>query len=132
MAEKKPRVRKAETVRERNEKVAIKAGLDSSKVKKRPVARAAKIVAAPLRPLAVLAKPFKIRPVKFVLKWISLILLPRYFRNSFRELRQVTWPDRRQTWKLTFSVLIFAVVFGFLVTLTDYGLDKVIRRIVLR
>lgn len=129
MADKKPRVRKIETVRERNEKAAVKAEAAAGKTAKRPLRRAAGTIGKPLR---VVAKPFKIRPVRFVLKWIGLILWPRYFRNAFKELRQVTWTSRRQTWKLTFAVLIFAVIFGFLVSITDYGLDKVIKRIVLR
>jgi preprotein translocase SecE subunit len=127
--QKTPRVRKSETVRERNEKVNAKAEQDASKVKKQPIRKTARAVGKPLR---VVAKPFKLRPVRFVAKWVGLILLPRYFRNAYKELRQVTWTSRRETWKLTFAVLIFAVVFGFLVTATDYGLDKVIRRIVLR
>jgi preprotein translocase SecE subunit len=130
---KKPRVRKIETVRERNEKVALKAEAKASKVKKRPVRAVARTVAKPFKaPARIAAKPFRLRPVRFVFRWLGRILWPRYFRNSFRELRQVTWPSRRETWKLTFAVLTFAVVFGFLVTITDFGLDKVIRRIVLR
>jgi len=129
MAEKKPRVRKIETVRERNEKASLKATASADKVKKQPVRKAARAIGKPLK---VVAKPFKVRPVRFVFKWLGRILLPRYFRNAFKELRQVKWPSRRETWKLTFAVLIFAVVFGFLVTITDYGLDKVIKRIVLR
>jgi len=130
--EKKARVRKAETVRERNEKATKKAEVDANKVKKQPIRKAAGVVIKPLSPLKVLARPFQVRPVRFVFRWLGRILLPRYFRNSFKELRQVTWTTRRQTWKLTFAVLIFAIVFGFLVTITDYGLDKVIKRIVLR
>lgn len=129
MADKQPRVRKIETVRERNEKATLKATADASKVKKRPLRRAARTVG---KPLGVVARPFKVRPVRFVFRWIGRILWPRYFRNAFKELRQVTWPSRRETWKLTFAVLIFATVFGLLVTITDFGLDKVIRRIVLR
>ena len=129
MAEKKPRVRKIETVRERNEKATLKASADAGKVKKRPVRTALRTAT---KPFGFVAKPFKLRPVRFVFKWLGLIVLPRYFRNAYKELRQVTWTSRRQTWKLTFAVLIFAVVFGFLVTVTDYGLDKIIKRIVLR
>ncbi len=127
--DKKPRIRKIETVRERNKKVALKAEADEAKVKKRPFKRAGTIAVSPIRAVS---RPFNIRPVRFVLHWIGLILVPRYFRNAFKELRQVQWPSRRETWKLTFAVLIFAAVFGVLVTLTDLGLDKVIRRIVLK
>lgn len=126
---KKPRVRKVETVRERNEKIALKAQAEASKVISRPVRKVAQKMASPFK---VIAKPLNTKPVRFATKWLGLILLPRYFRNSFKELRQVTWPSFKQTWKLTFSVLIFAIAFGTLVTLTDFGLDKVIRRIVLR
>jgi preprotein translocase SecE subunit len=129
MAEKKPRIRKIESVRERNEKATLKAESNASKVKKQPVRKTARAVG---RPFKFVTKPFKIRPVRFVFKWIGLILVPRYFRNAYKELRQVTWPSRRETWKLSFAVLIFAIIFGFLVTITDYGLDKVIKRIVLR
>lgn len=127
--DKKPRIRKTETVRERNEKVALKAEADAAKVKKRPLKRAGGIVA---NPFIVASKPFNVRPVRFVLRWIGRILVPRYFRNAFKELRLVKWPTRKETWKLTFAVLIFAVVFGVMVTLTDLALDKVIKRIVLR
>ena len=44
----------------------------------------------------------------------------------------VTWPTRKNTWKLTLAVLVFAIVFGILATLTDLALDKLIHRIVFR
>ena len=132
MAEKKPRVRKVETVRERNEKATLKAETSANKIKSRPVRKVAGAVAKPLRPLGVVAKPFRTRPVRFVGRWTGRILFPRYFRNSYRELRQVKWPTWKETWKLTFAVLSFAIVFAIFITGADYGLDKIIRRIVLR
>lgn len=125
----KPRIRKVETVRERNEKLSRKAETGTTKVKKRPIRRVGRAVA---RPVKAAARPFNKRPVRFIFRLLGKILLVGYFRNSYKELRQVTWPSRRETWKLTFAVLIFATVFGFLVAVTDYGLDKVIRRIVLK
>ena len=133
MADKQPRIRKVETVRDRNEKATAKAQANASKVKKQPVRRILHTVGKPMRkPASLAARRFKVRPVRFVFKWIGRILLPRYFRNSYKELRQVKWPSRRETWKLTFAVLIFATVFGALIAITDLGLDKIIRRIVLR
>lgn len=129
MAEKKPRIRKAETVRERNEKATLKATAEANRVRKQPIRRAGKVLSKPAR---VISKPFKVRPVKFVFRWIGRILLPKYFRNSYKELRQVKWPGRRESWKLTLAVLTFALVFGFFVTIVDYGLDKVIKRIIFR
>jgi preprotein translocase SecE subunit len=63
---------------------------------------------------------------------ISRILLPRYFRDSWRELRLVSWPSRKQSRDLTYAVLAFAIVFGGVVALVDYGLDKVFKGILLK
>lgn len=74
-----------------------------------------------------------------VLKWanrparvIGLVIFPKYLRNSFRELRLVTWPTWKQSRQLTFAVLIFAIVFGGSVALVDYGLDKLFRHILVK
>jgi preprotein translocase SecE subunit len=72
------------------------------------------------------------RPFRFVGRWIGLILWPPYFRNSARELMLVTWPNFRQTWRLTFAVLSFAAVFGLLIAGVDYGLDKLFKEVLLK
>ncbi len=59
-------------------------------------------------------------------------LVPAYFKNSFKELKQVTWPTRRETLKLTFAVFMFAIIFGIFITLVDYGLNSVFKRILLK
>lgn len=66
-----------------------------------------------------------------VFRIIGYILVPPYFRNSFKELQQVTWPNRKETLRLTGAVLAFATVFGILVTAVDYGLEKIFKRILL-
>src|SRR5579884_3231132 len=48
-------------------------------------------------------KPFRV---------IGKVLFPAYFRNSWRELKLVTWPNWKQSRQLTFAVLVFAVIFG--------------------
>jgi preprotein translocase SecE subunit len=58
--------------------------------------------------------------------------IPAYFRNSWKELRLVEWPDRKSTAKLTLAVFIFALVFGTLVAFADYGLDKLFRKVILK
>lgn len=58
-------------------------------------------------------------------------IFPRYFRDSWAELRQVVWPDRKQTVKLTTAVIVFALVFGVAVAIVDYGLDKLFRILIL-
>ncbi|HLB66423.1 MAG TPA: preprotein translocase subunit SecE [Candidatus Saccharimonadales bacterium] len=72
--------------------------------------------------ISMLLGPFKI--LKF--------LVPSYFKNSFKELKQVTWPGRRETIKLTFAVFMFAIGFGALITVTDYGLDQLFKKVLLK
>lgn len=70
-----------------------------------------------------------LRPLGF-LRFLRFIM-PPYFRNSWRELKQVTWPSRKETWQLTLAVFLFATIFGLVVAVTDFGLDKVFKRILL-
>jgi preprotein translocase SecE subunit len=67
-----------------------------------------------------------------VMRVLGRILLPRYFRNSWKELRQVTWPTFKQSRQLTGAVILFAVIFGVVVALLDFGLDKVFKQVLLK
>lgn len=58
-------------------------------------------------------------------------LVPRYFSESWQELRQVAWPTRRETLKMTLAVFIFSVLLSLIITIIDYGLDKVFRKVFL-
>ncbi|MEI6480759.1 MAG: preprotein translocase subunit SecE [Candidatus Saccharibacteria bacterium] len=129
--------RKLETVRERTEQT------NNAKPKSRIVARSARAASTPFRffgrliariarPFRFLLRPFKTRPVRFVGRVLSRVLLLRYFRDSWKELRLVTWPDRKETRQLTLAVFAFAIVFGLMVTVTDYGLDKVFKKLILK
>lgn len=130
----KPRIRKAETVRERTMKAAAKAEAKASKQPKRRriLGLLAKIFRPLKKPLYIISWPFRLRPVRFVGRVIGRILWPKYFRNAWKEIRQVTWPSRGDTWKLTLAVLIFALAFGLATAGVDWVLDKVIRRLVFR
>lgn len=55
-----------------------------------------------------------------------------YFVNSWRELRKVTWPNRKTTWKFTFTVIVFSAFFAALVSALDYGFDNLAQRIFLQ
>jgi preprotein translocase SecE subunit len=118
VADKKVRVRKAITVREQAQAARSK---DESSVK--PSKLAAYKTKLPktgiLRVLRLILLP---------LRW----LMPRYFVNSWREVKQVTWPSRRETWRLTLAVFIFAVVFGSLVAGVDKGLDILFKKVILK
>lgn len=59
-------------------------------------------------------------------KFIRVITKPfrafgRYLRDSWGELRQVRWPSRKATWKLTLAVIVYC---GILITII-MGLDLV-------
>lgn len=63
---------------------------------------------------------------------LGLIFWPPYFRNSWKELRQVTWPNGSQSRQLTTAVIVFATVFGLLVAVLDFGLDKIFKQVLLK
>jgi preprotein translocase SecE subunit len=56
---------------------------------------------------------------------------PGFFRSAWAELRQVTWPGRRETWRLVFAVFIFALILGTVIAVLDYGLEKLLREVIL-
>lgn len=125
------RIRKsAPTVRERVEAAKEKA----EQPKNRRAGRLLRRLAGPLRRLKlrerriIKAAAVPLRFIKKILRW----LVPRYFVNSWRELRQVQWPSRRETWRLTLAVFVFAIVFGALVAGVDKGLDELFKKVILK
>lgn len=127
----KPRIRKtAPTVRQRVEAAQIEA----SREKPRRIRKVLRRAPNPFRRLHLPNnKAFGIlrklgRGIRKVLSW----LMPRYFINAWRELRQVVWPSRKETWRLTLAVFIFAIVFGALVAGVDKGLDEIFKKLVLK
>ena len=116
-------VRKVETVREKAEKSS-----KAAEPKHGIVRKTLRVIATPFRFVGrQLAKLGRFK----VFRIIGLILVPPYFRNSWKELRQVTWPTGKETRQLTLAVLMFSIVFGVLVTAVDYGFDKLFKRILL-
>ena len=128
---KKPRIRKAEpTIRERAE-------IAQNKAEDNKPGRMRAAVSTTTKPLKKARLPQNQagdsvrklgRGVAKVLGWI----VPKYFVNSWREVKQVTWPSRRETWRLTGAVFIFAIVFGAMVAVVDKGLDEVFKKLVLK
>lgn len=74
-----------------------------------------------------LNKVFNRQPFRLIGK----ILLPPFVRGAFNELKLVTWPNRRETIRLTFAVIVFAIAFGAVVTAVDWGLDKIFKAVIL-
>lgn len=103
--------------------------------KRRRVKKTASIAFRPLRKAYHFGKKEIYLPLpdnrigRFLNKRRSFI--PNYFKESWKELRQVTWPTRKETFKLTLAVFTFAIVFGLMVAVVDFGLDRLFRKIFL-
>lgn len=57
---------------------------------------------------------------------------PAFIRNAWGELKLVTWPNNRETARLSFAVFMFAIVLGVVVAIVDYGLDKLFKQLLLK
>jgi preprotein translocase SecE subunit len=141
----KRRLRATPTLREQVEK-----GAEPEKPTKR--GRVSKVLFTPLRFLGrlltklgggirksgfgrLVGKTYKSRvfkPVRFIVKVLRKVLFIDYFKGSWQELRLVTWPDSRTTWRLTFAVLGFAIIFGLVVAGVDYVFEKLFREVILK
>lgn len=121
------RIKKPETMREK----AVKA-TESSK-KPRKITKTASAASKPFKAAAKVGKQeFHLFPQSetgikgFLTK--SRKITPSYFRSSYKELKKVTWPNRKETWRLMVAVFIFATVFGLTITLVDFVLDKLFKQ----
>lgn len=111
------------TLREQSELAQAKSGQSSRR------SSAGRILGAPFRAVGRVFRP--LGKFKFV-RAIGYVFAPPYLRNAFRELRLVTWPTGKQSRQLTFAVIVFSLVFGVLAAITDYGLDKLFRAVILK
>ncbi len=62
------------------------------------------------------AKKTKKKPFTLIRPFVYL---GRYLKESWAELRQVRWPNRKATWKMVLAVLIYSVFFMILISLLD-------------
>lgn len=123
-----------QTVRERSaagDKTAKRRVRNTASAASKPLKAAGKGVKKATSPFSFLLKPFKTKPMRAIGRFLAKVLLINYVISSWRELRKVTWPDRKQTLKLTLAVFMFSAVFSSIIAITDYGLDKVFRKILL-
>ena len=75
-------------------------------------------------------KAKKERKVPAVLKPLWWLLTPfralgRYIKESFAEIRQVRWPSRKETWKMTLSVILYVILISAFIMLLDLLFTKV-------
>ena len=78
------------------------AGIKTEKKAKKPAPKFVRIV----------TKPFKFITIPFV-------ALGKYLVASWKELKLVRWPTRKETWKMTSAVIAFSVGFATLILLLD-------------
>ncbi|MEK7059931.1 MAG: preprotein translocase subunit SecE [Patescibacteria group bacterium] len=128
-------VKNPETFRER----ALKASEVSDKPRRSARIRKAggQISRPVIKPVRRVAsnKLFRKKPFRLIGKlssFIGKVIFPVYFRNSWKELKQVTWPRWKESRQLTFAVIVFAIIFGAAIAAVDYGLDKLFRDILLK
>jgi preprotein translocase subunit SecE len=53
-----------------------------------------------------------------------------YFKGAWIELKQVRWPNRKETWGLTAAVLLFSAFFVVLIVLLDDGFKELFKLII--
>ncbi len=51
--------------------------------------------------------------------WRPLVYLGRYLRDSWREIRQVRWPNRKTTWQMVLAVVVYTAIFMIFISLLD-------------
>jgi preprotein translocase subunit SecE len=44
-----------------------------------------------------------------------------FLTNVYQEVLKVVWPDRQQTWRHTFVIMIAVTIFGFIFGFFDFG-----------
>lgn len=131
MADKKPveKQKKAKTsLRQRN--------INASEAKDKPK-RIRKAASSAAKPVGAVGSALKteyhlIKPKEnagFFTK--SRSLTPKYIKNSLAELKNVTWPGRKETWKLVFAVFVFALSMGVFIAVLDFGLEKLFKQVIL-
>lgn len=130
-------VKKPTTLRQQQAAKSSKATAKPRRIKRgasavnKPLKQVYGFVKKVLKRFSFLLLPFKTRVAKLIGRILYKALGIGYFVNSWREVRQVTWPNAKETTKLTIAVFVFAIIFSGLVAILDYGLDKIFQRLLL-
>lgn len=80
--------------------------------------------------------PKWLKKVGRVLKPVLVIFRPlrplgRYVKGAWFELRQVVWPDRKSTLKLSLAVILFTALLTVFIVALDFGFEQLVKRILL-
>lgn len=91
------------------------------KLAAKAAAKAAKVEAPVQEPVVKevkKAKKEKKTSKPFVL-FRPFIALGHYLRDSWLEIRQVRWPNRKTTWKMVLAVIVYTAIFVVFIMLLD-------------
>ena len=113
-----------EDIAEPTHKVIVKTSARSTKVSVKNLAKAIE------KPTGTSRKPDNATKKPFILVR-PFCAFGRYFRDSWRELRQVRWTNRRTTWALTLAVLLFCAFFAIFVLLFDWAFQWLVKEVIL-
>jgi preprotein translocase subunit SecE len=125
-----PRKRKSPaTVREHAEKQAEKRVEKPHKIRgkiHRPLSVLRRAGAKEYTPIKVPEK----KGIRILNKRVRIV--PKFVRESWAELKLVTWPTKREAARLTLAVFIFATVFTIFIQIIDFAFNKLVKEIILR
>lgn len=57
------------------------------------------------------------------------VRIGRYFKGAWQELRQVRWPDRKNTWAMTGALLAFTTFFIVVILFLDFLFSELFKLI---
>lgn len=69
---------------------------------------------------------------KFLRRTILRSPFRGYFVSAWRELKHVEWPNRKTSWKLTITVIVFSTIFAVFTASLDLGFEKLAKQIFLK
>lgn len=59
----------------------------------------------------------------FLVRWVKTFV--SFMVASYKELKKVTWPTRKELWKNTWVVILVVCIFGIVVYLLDVGFSLI-------
>lgn len=76
--------------------------------------------------------PMPVRIITAPFRWIAkpFIALGRYIHDSWLEIRQVRWPNRKATWKLVGAIFVYSAFFIILVAVLDALFNFIFSKII--
>ncbi len=109
----------------------IKAG-DKKPEEKKPTSKNVKEAVKIAKKIVKEEKKAKVKKEKKPMnKFVRIITAPfRYIHDSWVEIRQVRWPNRKATWKLVGAIFVYAAFFIILTMLLDALFNFIFSKII--